>query len=128
GAISMYYSPRDLVDNYQTHLKKENDLKLKIHEKKLYLYDDERDAYYYLHKNQYGTHLLSSEFLTGLRFFKQFLDNDIDYLFIDTFTYENKEILENLKIYLEMWKLTMQEKYTKKKYKKYVQKLKEITP
>lgn len=128
GPIAMYHSSRELLKNYESHLEEKNNFKFRREGKRLYLFDEERNRYYYLHENQHGTHILSNEYLTGIKYILDLLEAEIDYLVIDDFTYSEAEILEVVRIYDELLSSYTDDTLDNKIIKEYMKKLKGINP
>ncbi len=87
GHIYMYNGFRKLVKSYFEEVGYQEDYL----DKKLYLYDEERVAYYPIVENEHGTNILSSDDQASYKFMKEILDSEIDYLLIDGFLYEPEQ-------------------------------------
>lgn len=96
GHIYMYNSYRKLVSEYL----KEVDENIKSN--KYFLYDDERKAKYPIVENDNGVNILASQDLMSINFLYDIIDSQIDYLYIDSFLYENDDYIYILKKYDEM--------------------------
>ncbi len=87
GHIYMYNGFRKLVKSYFEEVGYQEDYL----DKKLYLYDEERVAYYPIVENEHGTNILSSDDQASYKFMKEILDSEIDYLLIDGFLYKPEQ-------------------------------------
>jgi len=85
GYMPMFESSRTLITNYMKHIKR---IKL---DKLYYLYEKERNKYYPIYEEYNNTFILD-EILNGINYVKDFKDNNIDYIVINSLLNNKKDI------------------------------------
>jgi len=96
GHIYMYHSLRPLLEDY----KNVSTIDFNNESSELFLYDEERKAYYPIVEDTQGTHILSSNDLCMIRHLDKLLTAEIDEFKIDGFGYTASEINQLTAIYI----------------------------
>ncbi len=99
GHIYMYNSFRRIVSSY---FDEEDTI---INRDEMYLFDEEREAYYPILETQKGTNILSHYDQMSIKFIKDIFNLKIDYLKLDSFGYEEDDFKFIFKKYDELLKL-----------------------
>ncbi len=99
GHIYMYNSFRNIISSYF------NNYDLQKPEEDLYLFDEEREAYYPILESKKGTHILSSYDQMSIKFIKDIFSLNVEFLKLDSFGYNKEDFIFIFKKYNDLLNL-----------------------
>ncbi len=99
GHIYMYNSFRNIISSYF------NNYDFQKPEEDLYLFDEEREAYYPILESKKGTHILSSYDQMSIKFIKDIFSLNVEFLKLDSFGYNEEDFIFIFKKYNDLLNL-----------------------
>ena len=88
GHIPMFESSRTLITNYLKHTDKSSNSKV------FYMYEKERNKYYPVYE-EYSNTFITEDVLNGINIVSDLLENNIDYIILNSLMHE-KEVFNNV--------------------------------